>query len=91
MIGRVLAANLGKKVGDKIELYGSEDFQVVGIYESPIVFENGGAVVLLCELQRLKNKPNEVTGFTVSRDEADRRTRICEELCQTEASNCSRA
>jgi putative ABC transport system permease protein len=66
IIGRVLAANLGKKIGDKIELYGSEDFEVVGIYESPIVYENGGAIVLLSELQRLDNKPNEVSGFTVS-------------------------
>lgn len=66
IIGRVLAANLGKKVGDKIELYGSEDFEVIGIYESPIVYENGGAIVLLSELQRLDNKPNEISGFTVS-------------------------
>jgi putative ABC transport system permease protein len=66
IIGRVLAANLDKKVGDKIELYGSEDFEVVGIYESPIVYENGGAIVLLSELQRLNNKPNEISGFTVS-------------------------
>ncbi len=45
IIGRVLAANLGKKVGDKIELYGSEDFEIAGIYESPIVYENGGAML----------------------------------------------
>ncbi len=66
MIGRVLAANLGKKVGDKVELYGSEDFEIVGIYETSNVFENGGAIVLLSELQRLDNKPNEISGFTVS-------------------------
>ncbi len=65
MIGRVLAANLDKKVGDTIELYGSEPFEVVAVYESPIVFENGGAVVLLPELQRLMKRPNEVTGFTI--------------------------
>ena len=65
IIGRVLAANLGKKVGDTIELYGSEPFQIVGIYESPIVFENGGSVVLLPELQRLMKRPGEVTGFTI--------------------------
>ncbi|HTQ39062.1 MAG TPA: ABC transporter permease [Pirellulales bacterium] len=66
MIGRVLAANMNKKLGDKIELYDSEDFEVVGIYESPIVYENGGAIVPLDELQRLTNKPNEISGFTVS-------------------------
>jgi putative ABC transport system permease protein len=66
IIGRVLAANLNKKLGDKINLYGSEDYEVVGIYESPIVYENGGGVVLLSDLQRLNNKPNEVSGITVS-------------------------
>ncbi len=65
MLGRLLASNLDKKVGDKIELYGSEPFKVVGIYESPIVFENGGAVVLLSELQRIMKRPGEVTGFTI--------------------------
>jgi putative ABC transport system permease protein len=66
MIGRVLAANLDKKIGDKIELHGSQDFEVVGIYESPIVYENGGGIVLLSELQELINKPNEISGFTIS-------------------------
>jgi putative ABC transport system permease protein len=71
IIGRVLAANLGKKVGDSIELYESIPYQVIGIYESPIVFENGGSVVLLSELQRMMNRPGEVTGFTIiAADEA---------------------
>jgi putative ABC transport system permease protein len=65
MIGRVLAANLGKQVGDKVELY-ADDFEIIGTYETGNVFENGGAVVLLSELQRLDNKPNEISGFTVS-------------------------
>jgi putative ABC transport system permease protein len=72
MIGRVLASNLGKKVGDQIELYGSIPFQVIGIYESPIVFENGGSVVLLSELQRMMNRPEEVTGFTIIADDEAR-------------------
>src|SRR4051794_18232122 len=49
MMGRVLAANLGKKVGDEIELYETEPFKIIGIYESPIVFENGGMVAPLSE------------------------------------------
>jgi putative ABC transport system permease protein len=74
MIGRVLAANLGKKVGDTIELYGAYPFKVIGIYESPIVFENGGSVVLLSELQRMMNRndPPEVTGFTIIADDEAR-------------------
>jgi putative ABC transport system permease protein len=63
-IGKVLASNLGKKVGDKIELY-AEEFEVVGIFESFSVYENGCVVVLLDELQRLMDRPGQVTGFLV--------------------------
>ncbi|HTN75280.1 MAG TPA: ABC transporter permease [Pirellulaceae bacterium] len=64
MIGYVLAANLGKKVGDSIELYG-EQFKVAGVFESFSVYENGSIVVLLSELQRLTDRPGKVTGFLV--------------------------
>ncbi len=78
MIGRVLAANLGKKVGDTIELYGSIPYEVIGIYESPIVFENGGSVVLLSNLQKLMNRndPPEVTGFTIIADDEARKNEL---------------
>jgi putative ABC transport system permease protein len=72
MIGRVLAANLGKKVGDTIELYESIPHQIIGVYESPIVFENGGAVVLLSDMQDMMTRPGEVTGFTMIADDEAR-------------------
>jgi putative ABC transport system permease protein len=65
MLGRVLAANLQKKVGDTVQLY-AQDFEVVGVYESPVVFENSGAVMLLDEMQKQMNRPNEISGFTVT-------------------------
>jgi putative ABC transport system permease protein len=65
MMGRVLAANLGKKVGDEIELYKTENCKIIAIYESPIVFENGGMIAPLSELGRLMNRPDEVTGYTI--------------------------
>jgi putative ABC transport system permease protein len=65
MLGRVLAANLHKKIGDTVQLY-AQDFEVVGIYESPVVFENSGAVMLLDEMQKQMNRPNEISGFTVT-------------------------
>jgi putative ABC transport system permease protein len=65
MVGRVLAAHLGKMVGDEIELY-NEPFEIVGIFESPTMFENGGVVVPLEELQRLMHRPGEVSGYTIS-------------------------
>ena len=65
MIGRVLAANLGKKLGDEIELY-AQPFEIVGVFESPTTFENGGVIITLSELQRLIDRPNEVSGYTIA-------------------------
>lgn len=67
MLGEILAANLGKKVGDTVELY-AEPFQVVGIFESFSVYENGAVFILLSELQRLTDRPHKVTGFVVETD-----------------------
>src|SRR4029078_5684432 len=41
MLGRILAANLGKHTGDHVQIYG-QDFEVVGEFESFSVYENGG-------------------------------------------------
>jgi putative ABC transport system permease protein len=64
MLGRILAANLGKKVGDRLKIYGRE-FEVVGIFESFSVYENGAAFMLLDELQKQMDRPGQVTGFVV--------------------------
>ena len=71
MLGRILALNLGKKVGDSASIAG-EPFRVVGIYESDSLFENGGLVVPLSELQRMMGRVGFVTGFVVvARPDAD--------------------
>jgi putative ABC transport system permease protein len=64
ILGRILALNLGKKVGDSVSISG-EPFQVVGIYESDSLFETGGLVVPLPELQRMMGRKGTVTGFVV--------------------------
>ena len=64
MLGKVLASNTGKRVGDKIEFYGDE-FEVVGIFNSFSVYEAGAIFILLEELQRLMDRPNQVTGYVV--------------------------
>ncbi len=64
MLGTVLAKNLGKHAGDRLEVEG-QDFEVVGIYQSFSVYENGSAVVLLADLQQLMDRPGQVTGFQV--------------------------
>ena len=49
ILGRVLARNLGKGVGDEVAIAG-EPFRVVGVYESDSLFENGGLVVPLAHV-----------------------------------------
>lgn len=67
MLGRVLAGNLGKRVGDTVELYG-QTFNVAGIFESSNVYENGSVVVVLPVLQELTDRPHQVSGITVQAD-----------------------
>jgi putative ABC transport system permease protein len=70
MLGKVLALNIGGQVGGEVRIY-EQPYKVVGIYESPTVFENGGAIVLLEDLQRLTDLNGKVTGFAVSIDHPD--------------------
>jgi len=44
MLGEIAAEELGKRVGDALELFGRE-LEVVGIYRTGVRWENGGAVV----------------------------------------------
>jgi putative ABC transport system permease protein len=64
LLGVTLARNLARGVGDAVTMQG-ERFDVVGVYKSFDIFENGGAVVPLATLQRLMARPRSVTGFTV--------------------------
>ncbi len=65
MLGRVLALNLEKSVGDTIEVSG-DAFQVIGIYESDSLFENGGLIVPLTVLQTMMGRDGVVSGFVVA-------------------------
>ena len=64
MLGRDLAENAKLKLGDKVSM-SDEGFQVVGIYESQVDMENGMAVMLLKDAQKLTGKPGQITGCTV--------------------------
>ena len=64
MLGRILAANLGKQAGDTVEVYG-QPFHVVGIFESFSVYENGAVFMLIDDLQRQMDRPGQVTGYVV--------------------------
>jgi putative ABC transport system permease protein len=71
MLGRVLALNLGRKVDDRIDVAG-ESFQVVGIFESESLFENGALVIPLADLQKMMGREGQVTGFVVTATASDR-------------------
>jgi putative ABC transport system permease protein len=65
MLGAPLARSLGRTVGDLVEIPGSGAFRVIGVYESPNVFEATGVLMPLGQLQRLLHREGEVTAFTV--------------------------
>ncbi len=65
MLGTILAQNLGVSVGQTVELIEGEHFTVVGIYEAHNVFEDGALIIPLKQLQRIMDRPNQVTGFSV--------------------------
>ncbi len=70
LIGKVLARNLDKGVGDELEVVEDEPYRIVGIFESFNVYENNSILMRLDELQRLMDRPQQVNGFTVRVDDA---------------------
>ncbi|HUR55973.1 MAG TPA: alpha/beta fold hydrolase, partial [Gemmataceae bacterium] len=62
LLGIKLADNIRKTVGDKLTIRGTE-FEVIGVYKSFVVFENGSATMLLKDAQALTGK--RTSGFSV--------------------------
>ena len=67
MLGSGLAEASKVKVGDKIEIYGTE-IPIAGIFDSADRFENLAVVMLLSDLQGFMNRPQEITGVLVRTD-----------------------
>ncbi|MBN9121114.1 MAG: ABC transporter permease [Planctomycetes bacterium] len=67
ILGRLLAESLKKKVGNALTFVSAPDhpYEVVGVFKSRVVFEEGGAIVPFEDGQRLHGKPGRVTGFSV--------------------------
>lgn len=83
MLGRILSENLDKKVGDKIEVYDEEFFEVVGIFDSFSVIESGSLVMPMHELQPLIGREEQVLGISVITDtgtDSDKLDRIRAEI-----------
>jgi len=65
MLGKTLAANLKKKVGDEVTIAGSL-IRVIGIFETSNVYENGAMFVPIQFLQDLMFRQNQVTWINLS-------------------------
>lgn len=65
MLGKILAENLGKGVGDQVEVYDEEFFEVVGVFDSFNVIESGSLVMPMGELQPLIGREDQVLGISV--------------------------
>jgi len=70
LLGKILALNLGKKVGETIQVSG-KPFKVIGIFESDSHFENGALIVPLKTLQKMMGRENQITGFLVRSKKTD--------------------
>jgi putative ABC transport system permease protein len=64
LLGKIAANTLGIKLGDVVEI-DLRRFRVVGIYETGNLLEDGGALLPLRMLQKLKNRPAELTVILV--------------------------
>jgi ABC-type antimicrobial peptide transport system permease subunit len=62
LLGRTVADDLEKNVGDTFKLYEST-FRVVGIFETGKPFEDGAAVILLEDAQNIAKHPHQVNAF----------------------------
>ena len=70
LLGRVLALNLGKKVGDELDVSG-EPFRVVGIFESESLFENGSLIMPIQTLQKMMGRDGQATGLVITAKSSD--------------------
>jgi putative ABC transport system permease protein len=64
ILGSIAAKMLKKDVGDKIWI-GTQRYRIVGVFETEVVYFNGAIVMSLSELQKISNKPGQVTSFQV--------------------------
>ncbi|HUX77097.1 MAG TPA: ABC transporter permease [Anaerolineae bacterium] len=70
ILGRAVADDLDKEVGDAFRLYESV-FRIVGIYETGEPIEDGAAVVLLSDAQVLSKHPHQANAFLLKLKDGD--------------------
>ncbi|MBF0569438.1 MAG: ABC transporter permease [Candidatus Omnitrophica bacterium] len=70
LIGSVAAKRLGKTLGDEINIRG-ENFRIKGIFQSLSMIEDGGIILPLATLQKIKKTPGKVTAMNLRLDIRD--------------------
>jgi ABC-type antimicrobial peptide transport system permease subunit len=70
ILGFRAADNLDKSVGETLRIMGST-FRIVGLYETGMSWEDGGAVITLRSAQRLFGQPQKVTWFSIKVDDPE--------------------
>lgn len=70
LLGSIAAKRLNKAPGDKIKLR-NEEFNVCGVFQSMSMLEDGGIIVPLDTLQRIKKIPGKVTAINLRLDYSD--------------------
>ena len=71
LIGKITAENFKKEPGDVFRL-NNTTYRVVGIYETGVSLEDGGAVMLLEDAQRAFDKRNQVSYYNLQIKDARR-------------------
>ncbi|HMQ32033.1 MAG TPA: ABC transporter permease [Chloroflexaceae bacterium] len=79
ILGRMAANSLEKGVGDDLRLSG-QSFEIVGIYETGVSYEDTGAVIPLRDAQRTFGKPRQVSFLGISLHEPGRAVEVAAEL-----------
>jgi putative ABC transport system permease protein len=73
VIGVLAAELLHKKIGDIVEIEGKA-FQVVGIFESNAMVENGALLLTLNQMQLVTDKPGKVNVLNIKMDDSTAET-----------------
>lgn len=71
MLGVALAAAVGKKVGDKLELIPDEPYEIVGIFEADSPLDNGAVILPLKQMQYMTDREGLVTGVSIVLENPD--------------------
>lgn len=94
LLGAIAAKRLDKSLGDVINVRG-EEFRVCGIFQSMNMLEEGGIILPLKTLQKIKKTPGKVTAINVRLDASssvrlsqDERQNISQEVQRQINSEC---